>query len=84
VAAIVWSYATYFFARKRVSARMRRLIALAVACTALGPFAIGRAATADGLLNCLLALTLFDVWRHLESGRAPRCCAPSSGSAWAP
>ena len=34
--------------------------------------AIGRAATADGLLNCLLALSLFDLWRHLESGeRAP-------------
>jgi 4-amino-4-deoxy-L-arabinose transferase-like glycosyltransferase len=68
LAAIVWSYATYFFARKRVG-EDAALIALAVACTALGPFAIGRAATADGLLNCLLALTLFDVWRHLESGR---------------
>jgi len=71
VAAIVWSYATYFFARKRFGEEAG-LLALAVASTALGPFAIGRAATADGLLNCLLALTLFDVWRHLESGqRAP-------------
>ncbi|MDD3354065.1 glycosyltransferase family 39 protein [Zoogloea sp.] len=71
LAAIAWSYATYFFARKRVG-EDAALIALAVAATALGPFAIGRAATADGLLNCLLALTLFDVWRHLESGaRAP-------------
>ena len=68
LAAIVWSYATYFFARKRFG-EDSALIALAVASTALGPFAIGRAATADGLLNCLLALTLFDVWRHLESGR---------------
>lgn len=71
LAAIAWSYATYFFARKRFG-EDSALIALAVASTALGPFAIGRAATADGLLNCLLALTLFDVWRHLESGqRAP-------------
>lgn len=70
-AAIVWSYATWFFARRRVG-EDAALVALAVASTALGPFAIGRAATADGLLNCLLALTLFDVWRHLESGaRAP-------------
>ncbi len=68
LAAIVWSYATYFFARRRFG-EDTALIALAVASTALGPFAIGRAATADGLLNCLLALTLFDVWRHLESGR---------------
>ena len=68
VAAMVWSYATYFFFRRR-GGEDAALIALAVACTALGPFAIGRAATADGLLNCLLALTLFDLWRHLESGR---------------
>ena len=71
LAAIVWSYATWHFARARFG-RDAALIALAVASTALGPFAIGRAATADALLNCLLALTLFDVWRHLESGaRAP-------------
>ena len=71
LAAIVWCYATYFFARRRIG-EDGALIALAVAATALGPFAIGRAATADGLLNCLLALTLFDVWRHLESrDRAP-------------
>lgn len=68
LAAITWSYATYFFARKRFG-EDTALLALAVASTALGPFAIGRAATADGLLNCLLALTLFDVWRHLEDGR---------------
>ncbi len=68
LAAIGWSYATYFFARKRLG-EDAGLLALAVASTALGPFAIGRAATADGLLNCLLALTLFDVWRHLESDR---------------
>jgi len=68
LAAIGWSYATYFFARQRFG-EDGGLLALAVASTALGPFAIGRAATADGLLNCLLALTLFDVWRHLESGQ---------------
>lgn len=71
LAAVVWSYATWHFARERFG-RDAALVALAVASTALGPFAIGRAATADALLNCLLALTLFDVWRHLESGaRAP-------------
>lgn len=71
LAAIVWSYATYFFTRRRFG-EDAGLLALAIASTALGPFAIGRAATADGLLNCLLALTLFDLWRHLEDGhRAP-------------
>ncbi|NMG75546.1 ArnT family glycosyltransferase [Aromatoleum diolicum] len=68
VAAALWSYATWYFARERFGANTA-LAALAVTATALGPFAIGRAATADALLNLLLALALFDAWRHLESGR---------------
>ncbi|NTV09947.1 MAG: glycosyltransferase family 39 protein [Zoogloea sp.] len=68
LAAIAWCYATWMFARPRIG-EDGALLALAVASTAIGPFVIGRAATADGLLNCLLALTLFDAWRHLESGR---------------
>lgn len=71
VCAAGWAYATWYFARQRFG-RDTALLALAVAATALGPFVIGRAATADALLNLLLALTLFDAWRHLESGqRAP-------------
>ncbi|QID17867.1 glycosyltransferase family 39 protein [Nitrogeniibacter mangrovi] len=68
VAAASWSYATWFFARERFGPAVA-LAALVVTSTALGPFVIGRAATADALLNLLLALTLFDAWRHLESGR---------------
>lgn len=68
VAAALWSYASWHFARERFGSSTA-LAALAVASTALGPFAIGRAATADALLNLLLALALFDAWRHLESGR---------------
>jgi len=68
IAAALWSYATWQFARERLG-REAALIALAVSATALGPYVIGRAATADGLLNLLLALALFDAWRHLESGR---------------
>jgi len=68
IAATLWSYATWQFARERFGANTA-LAALAVTATALGPFVIGRAATADALLNLLLALTLFDAWRHLESGR---------------
>lgn len=68
VAGVLWSYATWHFARERFGANTA-LAALAVASTALGPFAIARAATADALLNLLLALALFDAWRHLESGR---------------
>jgi len=43
-----------------------------VAATAVGPLVIGRAATADALLNLLLALSLFDAWRYLESNRSLR------------
>lgn len=68
VAAVCWSYATWQFVRERFGSDTA-LAALTVAATALGPFAIGRAATADALLNLLLALALFDAWRHLESGR---------------
>ena len=71
LAAAGWSYATWFFARQRFGPRTA-LAALLVTSTAIGPFAIGRAATADALLNLWLVLTLFDAWRHLESGqRAP-------------
>ncbi|NMG34048.1 glycosyltransferase family 39 protein, partial [Azoarcus sp. TTM-91] len=68
VCAAVWSYAAWHFARERFGPDAA-IAALAVAATAIGPFAIGRAATADALLNMLLALSLFDAWRHLESGR---------------
>ena len=71
ISAILWCFATWYFARKRLG-KDAALVALAINATALGPFIIGRAATADGLLNLLLALALFDAWRHLESGqRAP-------------
>lgn len=68
VAAAIWSYATWQFARERFGPQVATA-ALVIASTALGPFIIGRAATADALLNLLLALTLFDAWRHLETGR---------------
>ena len=69
LAAIGWCYATWHFARERFGPEAA-LVALAVASTSLGPVIIGRAATADALLNFLLAMTLFDAWRHLESGRS--------------
>lgn len=48
------------------------LLAGLILVSALGPWAMARAATADALLNLLLMLTALDLWRHLESGqRAP-------------
>lgn len=68
ISAALWCYAVWHFARPRWGAECA-WIALAVSATALGPFVIGRAATADGLLNLLIALSMFDAWRHLETGR---------------
>lgn len=68
LAAIGWCYASWHFARERFGPDAA-LAALAIASTTLGPLIIGRAATADALLNLLLALALFDAWRHLESSR---------------
>lgn len=67
LAACGWAWAVWAFARPRLG-RDVALGALLVTCTALGPWAIGRAATADALLNLWLALALFDAWRHRETG----------------
>jgi 4-amino-4-deoxy-L-arabinose transferase-like glycosyltransferase len=50
--------------------------AAAILATSVGPLMIGRAATADALLNLLLALTLFDLLRFVEHSTAP---APGQG-----
>ena len=62
-----WCLATVHFSAPRLG-RPAAWLAGAVAATSLGVLVIGRAATADGLLNLLLALALFDAWRHLENG----------------
>lgn len=62
----VWALATWVFVAQRWGAAAGRLAAC-VLLTSLGPLMIGRAATADALLNMLLALTLFDAWRFLEA-----------------
>ncbi|MGC3965594.1 MAG: glycosyltransferase family 39 protein [Rhodocyclaceae bacterium] len=71
IAAAVWCHAAGLFASQRAGKDAGWMAAI-VGMTSIGVFAIGRAATADALLNMLLALALFDAWRHLETGaRAP-------------
>jgi 4-amino-4-deoxy-L-arabinose transferase-like glycosyltransferase len=64
-----WALAIFGFAAPRLGERRATSAALMMA-TSLGVLAIGRAATADALLNLLLVLAVFDAWRWLE--RAPR------------
>lgn len=66
-----WAMAVWAFARPRLGERTATSAALMLV-TSLGVVAIGRAATADALLNFLLVLATFDGWRWLESGaKAP-------------
>ena len=65
VAAAVWCQAVAVFAAPRIGTR-NALFACGIAATCLGVFVIGRAATADSLLNALIALALFDAWRVIE------------------
>lgn len=68
LAALGWALAIASFAAPRIGAAGGRLAAW-IGASSVGVLVIGHAATADALLNLLLAATMFDLWRHLESGR---------------
>jgi 4-amino-4-deoxy-L-arabinose transferase-like glycosyltransferase len=67
--AFLWCVAVGQFAWQRYG-RAVAIAAAGVLATSLGPMLIGRAATADALLNMLLTLSTLDLWRHLENGQA--------------
>jgi 4-amino-4-deoxy-L-arabinose transferase-like glycosyltransferase len=66
--ATLWALLTFLFAR-RFFDTPRALLAAVMLSTSLGVYIIGRAATADALLNCLIAATMFAAWLHLHTGR---------------
>jgi len=70
LAALGWVAAIVRFATPRLGSNSA-LLAGWIAATSLGVMAMGRAATADALLNALLAATMFDLWRHLEGSGRP-------------
>jgi 4-amino-4-deoxy-L-arabinose transferase-like glycosyltransferase len=65
LAAAGWVGAIFAFTRQRAD-RGTAYTAALIAATTLGLCVIGRAATADALLNMLLALALFDICRFME------------------
>ncbi len=67
LAGLAWVWAIVRFAAPRLGSRAA-LLAGWVAASSLGVLVIARAATADALLNALLAAMMFDLWRHFESG----------------
>lgn len=66
LAACAWGLSLFFFAKKRLG-EGRALLVLVFFCSCLTVVIIGRAATADALLNLLIALTMLDAWRYVES-----------------
>src|SRR5205085_7333682 len=68
--ATAWAWLTYAFV-KRYYGLERALLAAALLATSLGVYIIGRAATADALLNLLVAASMFAAWLHLSTGE--RC-----------
>jgi 4-amino-4-deoxy-L-arabinose transferase-like glycosyltransferase len=68
VCASLWALLTFLFARRRFGSNTG-LLACCVMATSLGVYIIGRAATADALLNMLIAASMFAAWLHLETGR---------------
>ncbi len=71
LASVVWCLAVGSFASRwlgRQAGGAGRLGAGMLA-TCLGVMLIGRASTADAMLNTLITLTCLDLWRHIESGQ---------------
>src|SRR5690348_5374407 len=68
ICATLWAWLTYLFVRRHYGVP-RALFAALLLATSLGVFIIGRAATADALLNMLIAASMFAAWLHLATGR---------------
>jgi len=65
-----WALALLLFAAPRWG-RSAGMAAAGLLASALGVVLIGRAATADALLNLWLTLATLDLWRHVEADGAP-------------
>ncbi|MGQ0653112.1 MAG: ArnT family glycosyltransferase [Betaproteobacteria bacterium] len=68
ICAALWAWMSFAFTRKVYGERPALLAAVMLA-TCLGVHIIGRAATADALLNCLIAAAMFSAWLHLSTGK---------------
>jgi 4-amino-4-deoxy-L-arabinose transferase-like glycosyltransferase len=75
LAAWGWAMALALFAAPRWGVRAA-VAAGSVLATSVGVMLIGRAATADALLNLWLTLAALDLWRALEAGAGPSRHAP--------
>ena len=70
IAACLWAWAVYRFVDEFYNDTRARIAALFLVNTIIVAF-IARAAIADALLNLFLSLTLFDIWRYINTKREP-------------
>jgi len=68
-ASAVWAGAIYLFTRREQGSGIALLASIFMVLS-LQVTIIAKAAIADGLLNCCLAVTMFAVYRHFETGSA--------------
>ena len=66
--ATLWTVLSFLFVRRCFDLRCALLAAIILAGS-LGVYIIGRSATADALLNSLIAASMFSAWLHLETGK---------------
>ncbi|MCU4676682.1 glycosyltransferase family 39 protein [Catenovulum sp. 2E275] len=66
VAVLCWGGATYYFV-KQFCHKKAAQAAILIFSSTLWVTVIGRAATADAILNCFIALTFFDIYRYQQS-----------------
>jgi 4-amino-4-deoxy-L-arabinose transferase-like glycosyltransferase len=64
----IWALLVYLFVKRRFGRRTALLAAL-VLSTSLLVCVVARVATAEGLLNMLLAAAMLSAWLYLETGR---------------
>jgi hypothetical protein len=67
LAALAWIFAIARFVSARMGAETGAAAAW-IGATCIGVTVIAHAATADALLNALLAASMFDAWRFIEDG----------------
>lgn len=64
--ASLWMWLLFDFVRRRAAAPQAPWLAAGSLALSLMPGVIGHAATADALLNLLIAACLLDIWRYFE------------------
>lgn len=69
LAAVLWVSVVYRFVAEKMD-RTTALVAGIITATSLGVLGIGRAATADAVLNLLIVATMLDIFRYYQQRRS--------------